>query len=349
MLRNCYNTGAGALACVIALALSLPAASQELTIVGAGGALQDAERKAFFEPFAEQFKVKVVEDTYTGEMAKVRAMVMANQVTWDVMQIDSTEMLRGCEEGLFEKLDWSKIANRDDFLPGATSDCGAGAFAWGFVTSYDKTKMAEGPKSWADFFDLKKFPGKRGVRATARLTLETALFADGVPASEVYQVLATPEGVDRAFAKLDEIKAETVFWGSGAESIERLVAGDVAITTTFNGRVTAANQKGKDLAIHWDGQIYGQDYWGIVKGSPRLELAEQFIKFASTPEIQKEFPKYITYGILNKKGIELVDPSLLADMPTAPENLKSATALSSEFWADYGEELEERFKAWQAK
>jgi putative spermidine/putrescine transport system substrate-binding protein len=181
------------------------------------------------------------------------------------------------------------------------------------------------------------------------MTLESALLADGVKVEDVYKVLATPEGVDRAFAKLDQIKPQIIWWSSGAESIERLVAGDVAVTTTFNGRVTAANAAGKQLALEWDGQIYGIDFWGIVMGSPRKETAEKFIQFASDPEVQRKFPEFISYGVLNKKAIALVDAKYLNAIPTTPEHLANAMALDVQFWADNGESLEERFKAWQAQ
>lgn len=338
-----------ALAIAFVGGLTLPTlAQQALTVVGAGGALQDAERKAFFEPFAAQFGVAITEDTYTGEIAKVRAMVTSGQVTWDVLQVDGQTMVAGCAEGLFEKLDWDAMGNRADFLPGATTDCGAGAFAWGFVTAHDEAKTAEAPQTWAEFFDLDKFPGKRGVRGTAILTLESALLADNVSPDDIYEMLLTPEGVDRAFAKLDTIKSEIVWWNTGAESIERLVAGDVVYTTTFNGRVTSANDNGANLGIVWNQQIYGQDFWAIVKGTPNLTAAQQFVQFTTVPEVQSKFPEYVAYGVLNNKAIELVSPEILAQMPTAPANTETAIRLNDEFWGTYGEDLEQRFKAWQA-
>ncbi len=331
------------------LLISLGAvAAQDLTIVGAGGALQDAERKAFFEPFASKSGVKIVEDSYTSGLAKIRGMVQTGQVTWDVVQISASDLIIGCSEGLLEKLDWEKIGNKDEFLPGTASECGAGALVWSFVAAYDSVKLADGPRSWADFFDTERFPGKRGIYNSAVFTLETALMADGVPQNEVYKVLATPEGVDRAFAKLDTIKSSAVFWTSGAESVERLVAGDVVMTSSFNGRVSTANKAGAKLGIFWDGQIYGMDSWTIVKGTPRLGIAEDFVKFASQADTLAKFPEYISYGIVNQKAIGMLAPATLEQLPTAPENMTTAIPYGDEFWTDHEEELEARFKAWQA-
>lgn len=332
-----------------AVASAIPAKAGELTVVGAGGVLQDAERKAFFEPFAKASGVAVTEDSYSGQMAKVRAMVSSGSVTWDVMQVEQNTMLSGCAEGLFEPLDWAKFGKRDEFLPIAYSDCGVGAFVWSMVPSYDKTKLKDGPKNWTDFWDLKTWPGKRGFRQTAKMTLEIALLADGVAPGEVYKVLATREGQDRAFAKLDQIKPQILWWTTGAESVERLASGDVVATAAFNGRISAANAAGKDFALQWDGQVYGIDYWGIVKGARNRDNAEKFIAFASSPAAQAEFPKYITYGVTNLAAIGAIAPDLARQLPTTPDNLKTAVALDSEFWADNGEALEARFATWRAQ
>jgi putative spermidine/putrescine transport system substrate-binding protein len=323
--------------------------SGKLTVVGAGGVLQDAERKAFFEPFAKSSGVAVTEDSYSGQMAKVRAMVSSGSISWDVMQVEQNTLLSGCAEGLFEELDWAKIGKKEDFIPEAYSDCGVGAFVWSMVPSYDKAKLSDGPKNWADFWDLNKWPGKRGFRQTAKMTLEIALLADGVPAAEVYNVLSTKAGQDRAFAKLDQIKPNIIWWTSGAESLERLAAGDVVATATFNGRVSAANATGKNFALIWDGQVYGIDYWGIVKGSANRENAEKFIAFAASDAAQSAFPQYIAYGVTNKKAIQSVNPELARDLPTTEANLKSAVGLNTEFWADNGEALEARFATWRAQ
>lgn len=323
--------------------------SGKLTVVGAGGVLQDAERKAFFEPFARSSGVAITEDSYSGQMAKVRAMVASGSVSWDVMQVEQNTLLSGCAEGLFEELDWAKIGKKEDFIPEAYSDCGVGAFVWSMVPSFDKAKLSDGPRSWAEFWDVKKWPGKRGFRQTAKMTLEIALLADGVSPAEVYKVLAAKAGQDRAFAKLDQIKSDIIWWATGAESVERLAAGDVVATATFNGRVAAANATGKDFALIWDGQVYGIDYWGIVKGSANRDNAERFIAFAASDAAQAAFPQYIAYGVTNKKAIQSVRPDVAKDLPTTEVNLKSAVHLNTEFWADNGEALEARFATWRAQ
>lgn len=320
-----------------------------LTVVGAGGVLQDAERKAFFEPFAKAERINVTEDSYSGQMAKVRAMVSSGSVSWDVMQVEQNALLSGCEEGLFEHLDWNAIGSRDNFIPEAISDCGVGAFVWSMVPSFDKNVVADGPKNWADFWNLEKWPGKRGLRQTAKMTLEIALLSDGVPPSDIYKVLGTKAGQDRAFAKLDQIKPSITWWTSGAESVERLAAGDVAVTAAFNGRVSAANANGKNFALTWDGQVFGIDYWAIVKGSRNREIANRFIAFATSAAAQSQFPKQIAYGVTNLTAIQSIPPTLAKDLPTTKANMGRAVGLDSAFWADNGEALEARFATWRAQ
>ena len=127
-------------------------------------------------------------------------MVETKNVTWDVVEVESPDVARGCDEGLFEKLDYSKIGNKADFLPAAVTECGIGVFVWSTVMAYNGDKLKDGPKTWADFFDTKKFPGKRGMRKGARYNLEFALMADGVNAGRRLQGAghARPERIARS-------------------------------------------------------------------------------------------------------------------------------------------------------
>ncbi len=327
-------------------ALSLPAlAQQQITVVNFGGANANAQKKAYYEPI-EKNGIKVVAVEYNGEQAKIKAMVETKKVTWDVVEVESPDVARGCDEGLFEKLDYTKIGNKSDFVPAAVTDCGVGIFVWSTVMAYDGAKLKEGPKTWADFWDTKKFPGKRGLRKGARYNLEFALMADGVKPSDVYKVLATKDGAERAFKKLGELKSNIQWWEAGAQPPQFLVAGDVVMTTVFNGRIDAANREGKNLKITWIGGIYDLDYWVIPKGAPNKDASLKFIAFASTPDAQAEYAKNIAYGPTNNKALARLDAKTLANLPTAPVNSKDALQFDLKFWADQGEVLEKRFAAW---
>ncbi len=331
----------------LAASLALPALAQTtLTVVNFGGANGNAQKKAFFEPFEKTGGAKVVPVEYNGEQAKIKAMVETKKVSWDVVEVESPDVARGCDEGLFEKLDYAKIGNKADFQPAAIHECGIGIFVWSTVMAYNADKIKDAPKTWADFWDTKKYPGKRGMRKGARYNLEFALMADGVKPAEVYTVLATKEGADRAFRKLTELKPSIQWWEAGAQPPQFLVAGDVALSTVYNGRIDAAQREGKNLAITWTGGIYDLDYWTIVKGSPNKDAALKFIAFASSPDAQAEYARNIAYGPTNTKALAKLDAKTLAGLPTAPANAKDALQFNIRFWADQGEALEKRFASW---
>ena len=334
------------LAAALVAAIALPAlAQQQITVVNFGGANANAQKKAYYEPI-EKAGIKVVAVEYNGEQAKIKAMVETKKVTWDVVEVESPDVARGCDEGLFEKLDYSKIGNKSDFLPAAVTECGIGVFVWSTVMAYNGDKLKDGPKTWADFWDLKKFPGKRGMRKGARYNLEFALMADGVKPADVYKVLATKDGAERAFKKLTELKSSIQWWEAGAQPPQFLVAGDVAMSTVYNGRIDAANREGKNLKIGWTGGIYDLDYWVIPKGAPNKDASLKFIAFASTPDAQAEYAKNIAYGPTNNKALAKLDAKVVDNLPTSPANAKDALQFNLKFWADQGEDLEKRFASW---
>lgn len=324
-------------------------AQTQITVVNFGGANGNAQKKAYIEPFEKNTGSKVVGVEYNGEQAKIKAMVETKKVTWDVVEVESPDLARGCDEGLFEKLDYSKIGNKADFSPAAIQECGIGVFVWSTVMAYNADKLKTAPVTWTDFWDVKKFPGKRAMRKGARYNVEFALMADGVPVQDIYKVLMTKEGTERAFKKMAELKPHIQWWEAGAQPPQFLVAGDVVMTTAYNGRIDAAQREGKNLQITWTGGIYDLDYWAIPKGSPNKDVAEKFIAFASTPDAQAEYAKNISYGPTNTKALAKLDAKVLGKLPTAAANAKTALQFNNAFWADQGEALEKRFSAWAAQ
>jgi ABC-type Fe3+ transport system substrate-binding protein len=193
----------------------------------------------------------------------------------------------------------------DDFLAGAVTECAVSTDIWANVYGYDTTKFTgEAPKTAADFFDLEKFPGKRGLRKGAKAVLEFALIGDGVPVGEVYATLSTPEGVERALAKLDSIKAEVVWWEAGSQAPQLLADGEVVMTTAYNGRLfAAAMNEGKPFQIVWDGQVYENEMFVVPKGAPNMADAMEFIAFATSTEGLRASAQQISYGPARKSSM----------------------------------------------
>ena len=144
----------------IAAGVCLPVLAQsQLTVVNFGGANGAAQKKAYFEAFEKSGAGKIQQVEYNGEQAKIKAMVEAKKVTWDVVEVEGPDVNRGCDEGLFEKMDWSKVGNKADFQPAAVHECGVGTFVWSTVMAYDADKLKTTPTNWADFWDTKKIAG----------------------------------------------------------------------------------------------------------------------------------------------------------------------------------------------
>lgn len=343
-----------ALCLVLALltASAATAAERVVVIAGTGGASQEAQRKAWYQPFSEDVGVKVVEDEYDQKLAQIRAQVETGSVKWDVATVPVLVLAVGCAEGLFETVEWSKILDQADYDE-PLSPCGVPVVNSSGVLVYDADRIKDGPKTWAEFWDVSRWPGKRGLWYGPQETLEVALMADGVVPGEVVDTLAGPGGVDRAFQKLDEIKPHIHWWKSGSESLQLLASGETVMTYAWNGRVAIANQKDKkNFKMVWEaGHPNGSSHFVILKGAPHKAEAIEFIKYAASPEAQARFARTIPYGPPNRRALTLLDDGLRSQLPGA--HMQYAQRQTGEtyatFWLEHGDELNERFAAWVSK
>ena len=212
--------------------------------------------------------------------------------------------------------------------------------------SWDRDKFPAAP-NWPDFWDVAKYPGKRGLYKGVRGNLEFALIADGVSPPDVYKVLATSDGVDRAFRKLDQLKPYIVWWQSGADAAHILSSGDVLMTTAPSGQIVMANRADhRNFGIQWNAGLYQVESWAITKGSPNLRQAQQFLYFAGMPAVQARL--FETAGIagLAKGATDGLPPEVQALAPTTPANLNPAVRLDTGFWHDNLAKLQQRFDTW---
>jgi putative spermidine/putrescine transport system substrate-binding protein len=338
------------------------AAQADVTVLSWGGAYTKSQVEAYHKPFTAATGINVISVDGDNPAPMVKTQVEAGNVSVDVADVEYADAIRLCDEGMLEEIGMDALpagadgtAAADDFLPGAVTDCAVSTIVFSTVYGYDTTKFPEGPTTMADFFDTTKFPGKRGMRKGAKANLEMALMADGVPAADVYATLGTPEGVDRAFAKLDQIKKDVVWWEAGAQPPQLLADGEVVMSTAYNGRLFSAEvADGKPFKTVWDGQVFEYDLFVIPKGAPNLEQALEFVKFATSTQALADQAKYIAYGPARKSSASLVGmfedgkTEMAPYMPTNPDNMKNALASSYEFWVDHDGELNDRFNAWLA-
>jgi len=335
-----------AAAAILALSCGL-ATARDLTLA-MPPQIQAAIEKVFVQPFTAATGIAAKTEAWEGGIDSLRAQARAPDNTWDLVMVDGDELATGCSENLFEKLDWSAIGGKDHYLPQAVSDCGVGASVASLVLAWDRDKFPATP-GWAEFWDVAKYPGKRGLHEGVRGNLEFALIADGVSPGEVYKVLATSEGVDRAFRRLDQLKPYIVWWHDAAEAARILTSGDVLMTSAWAPAITAINRDGhRNFGVQWTASLYEVQSWTILKGSPNLRSATQFLYFAGTPAIQARLAILFGEGGLAKGANDGLQPEIAQISPTAPVNLNAAVRVDAGFWHDNQAKLRQRFDTWLA-
>ncbi len=312
-------------------------AQEKVTIASWGGSYQNAQSEALFKPAAKATGISVTEETYGG-MSDVRLKVKAGAMSWDIVASGSGSAARAGEEGLLEPLDYDVI-DVSNFYPTLKmkycvgGDVFSTVFAWNTETYGDK-----GPQSWADFWDVEKFPGKRAYRGKVAGALEPALMADGVPPEKVYEVLATEEGMERALNKIRELKPHiAVWWSSGAQHAQLMKDGEVDMTTGWNGRFDVAINDGAQTAYSFNQALLDYDCFAIPKGAPNKDTAMKFLAEISKAEYQANLPKYITYGPTNKMAYEIgkINKAVAEKLPSHPDNAKLQLPVDIEWYGKF--------------
>ena len=339
-------------------------AADALTVVSWGGSYAKACAEGIHKPFTDETGIEIKLEDYNGGLAEVRAQVDAGAVHWDVVDVELADGVRGCDEGLFEPLDPAILSPGadgtqavDDYFPDMITECGANQLFYSTVYAYNADRITgEKPTTIEDFFDLERFPGRRGMRRSPVVNLEFALLADGVPVEEVYAVLDTRAGLQRALRKLDTIKDEIVWWEAGAQPPQMLADGEVAMSTAYNGRIFNAQVlENQPFVIVWDGQVLDTGFFAILTDAPNLEAAREFIAFSSRPSSMAGVAKHISYGPTRVSAQPLVSThaatgvSMGPHMPSNPENMKRALQNNWRWWSDNRDDMNVRFAAWLAR
>lgn len=340
-MRIC--TGLGALAGIALFAFATATdirAQDSITVASWGGAYQEAESKAFFQPAAQALGITIKEDT-TGGLADVRLQVTGKAVKWDLVELGADECARGTREGLFEKLDYNVI-NADGIDPKLVHEDWIGITFYSVVLIYNTKVYGEnGPKSWADFWNVEKFPGKRALGNFPTETLTVAALADGVPPDKVY-----PLDLDRAFAALERIKPHvSVWWDSGGQAMQLVKDGEVDMASIWNGRASVLVAEGAPVEYTYNQGVFNPDCMVIPKGAKNRDLAMKALALFVSPDLQANLPLYIGNGPVNLKAFETgkIPADRQAQIVSAPENIKKQVLLDFDYWADHLVDAEERF------
>ncbi|OCC06775.1 ABC transporter substrate-binding protein [Labrys sp. WJW] len=328
-------------ACAALLIIASPAVAADLVFSSWGGTTQDAQKAAWADKFTAKAGVNVVQDGPT-DYGKIKAMVEAGGVTWDVVDVEGDYAAQAGPKGLLEKLDFGVI-DKSKLDPRFVTDYSVGSFYYSFVIGCNADAVATCPKTWADLFDTTKFPGKRTFyKWSAPGVIEAALLADGVPADKLY-----PLDLDRAFKKLDTIKADIIWWSGGAQSQQLIASAEAPFGSVWNGRMTALAKTGVKVETSWEQNITAADSLVVPKGTKNKDAAMQFIAFATSAQGQADMAAATGYAPINLDSAKLMDAETVKTLPD--QQKASQVNADMTYWAANRDAIGERWYAWQAK
>jgi putative spermidine/putrescine transport system substrate-binding protein len=307
------------------------------------GPARDAILRVLLKPYAEATGTVLATPPWDGAAATLQKLLADHAV--DLVLLGGTQLADLCRAGALQKLDWPALG-RDRFLPGTTSDCGAGAYVSATVLVWDRDKLA-GVPGWGDFWDVAKHPGRRGLRRAARGNLEIALLADGVALGNVYQTLRSNDGVDRAFRKLDQLKPYVLWWDEPAQPGQMLAGSKVLLTSAPSNAVPGGPKL--KLGVQWAGGLEEVTSWAVPAQPSHPRAAAASLVVATDPARLANFAKATGLGPPTKAAIAMLPADLRPQSPTASTNQQSVLAIDEAFWAENGDKLEARFAAWIGK
>ncbi len=339
------GAGGASLALLAAPAVIRPAAAAttSITVADPGGPYAPGYRKAFYDPFEKATGIKVISVARDAEpTAQFKAMVETKAYTWDVCTLTLSARDILAKQGLLDPIGFT-AAEAPGLMPEALTPLWMGVDVYSTIQAYRTDRFKDkAPRSWADFWDVKGFPGRRALRKNPIDTLEQALLADGVPLDKLY-----PLDVERAYKSLDRIKPHIeVWWTSGAQSTQLIQSGEVDLIALWNARAQAAIDGGAPVKIGWNQGLYSIEGWGIPKACPKSEAARQFVKFCANARQQAIYTEMLSYGPTNLDAYKDIPAARAATLPTAPENLKLMTLAREDWWSANRSAMTERFNTW---
>jgi len=335
-------------------------AGDDLVVLTWGGAYEASQRAAYIAPFTRATGIEVRTARYDGGIDELRRAREEGAVPWNIVDLEAADARAACREGLLEPFDPAVLVEedgvpvRDDFDAGSIRDCSVAQLVFSTVIGYDvRVFSGEKPRRVQDFFDLERFPGKRGLRCAPVALLEWALLAYEVPRSQVYDLLSTPRGLDLAFRKLDALRGHIVWWRGGDEPGELLGSGEVVMSSGYNGRFFEAQAAaGAPISLIWDGQLVDHATWAIPRGAKATGRAQAFIAFATRAERMADQAMRISYGPTRDSarrrvgrhvefGIDMND-----HLPTSGERMRRAVVRDSDWYARTETLRQRRFAEW---
>lgn len=314
-----------------------------LTFSSAGGAYQDAQEAAWCRPFAAATGATVRLDGPSYEDAKIKVQVESGNVSWDL--IDQSVWWVKAHEHWLEPIDKSvvDISQLSPEFRSQVTDFAVPNLLYSMIQMYDNKFAADPPRSWIDFFDFDKYPGKRGFPTYAAIApMEVALLATGTPPDKLY-----PMDIDTALAKLEPVKQHLVFYDAFAVASQQLEANQVALTLIPSGRGYDAVNNGAQYSGQWNQNFAYTQCTVALKGGKHRQAAMEFINFTLSPQAQTPIPQLIAYGNVNPKASPTLNELQTAYLPTTQEHIDQSIVADPTWWSANYEAAFKKYAEWQ--
>ncbi len=284
--------------------------TKSLVVVNTGGDWGACQRKSFFDPFTAKTGITIVDGPFLTD-GQIKAMVQSKQYNVDVVYPSANLALPSVGKNVLEPIDY-QVVNKSELAAGTYTTYGTSIDIYAWALGYRTDKVGgQTPKTWADFFDTKKFPGKRAMPGDNDVpaVLYAALLADGVAPNKL-----VPLDVNRALKKLGTIKSNIVWYATGSQGQDLLKSGEVTMGQEYANRVTALRDGGSPVDISWDGQVVAGDLMGVPKGDPNASAAMKFIAFVTSKDVNGTFSYCAAGAPSNVKSTP--NPKIANDLPT---------------------------------
>lgn len=311
--------------------------SGKLVIMAYGGSYREGIVRALVAPFVAEYgtDVTVLEANNIDVFTQCRSQVMSGSPAWDVTVTNQAYFRRGIQEGLWEPIDYEVFQDQSrDTLPlDMWSPYGVPAAIYSNNLVLSARALPTGkprPKSWADFWDVDRFPGRRALPVCdsgINPLPEIACLADGVPAKDLY-----PIDMPRAARKLAQLAPHIVWWRTGGESVSLLVGGRAAAGLLGNGRAQAAIDSGAELEIVWRDARRTFDVWYVLRGASNRREAMRFLAFIQRAQAQADFARMTGLSPTNPAAYDLLEENTRRKLTTYPPNHAETFANNEAWW-----------------
>lgn len=333
-----------AVACALAMLTFCAKAQERLTFAATGGFMQTASVDTMVRPATDKLGLQLRQETLDN-IASIRVQVQSGKPAWDLVKLPAEDCAVGAKEGLFEKLDYQLIPTAG--IPASARDphwIGANYVSTMLVWRNDKYKGDAAPKTWADFWNVKKFPGRRSLPAFPQETLEIALMADGVAPDKLY-----PLDIERAFRSLEKIKPHiAAWWKTGNQGAQLLTGGEVDMGVVWGSRLMTLLKDKEPVDFTYNQGLLAYSCLAVPKGAARAAAAQKVIALMLSPELQANVPGAMgTYGPVNAQAfkVKAFPPELLRTLNASPENLRQQGMLDPRWWGENMVRVHQRFQA----